>query len=496
MTTPARRIDVFIERVLPEFASDTWRGWRVLLKAMFAQPLDAGELEIFEQLTGRATAPTEVAREVWAIVGRRGGKSIIAALVAVYLTTCRTYKLAVGERGVFMVIAADRRQARVVARYIKGLLHSTPLLEQMVEHETKTEVRLTNGLSIEIHSASYKTIRGYTVVGAVLDELAFWPTDDAANPDREILAAVRPSMATIPGAVLMCLSSPYARRGELYKAHRKHYGQDGDVLVIQAPTRALNATVPQEVIDRAYAEDEASARAEFGAEFRTDVESFVSPEVITAAVVADRHELPPVAEISYTAFLDFAGGSGADSATLAVAHAEERDDGQRVAVLDAVREVRPPFSPEGVCQDFAELLKIYGIYVATADRYAGDFPKEQMAKHGVTVVASARVKSAIYREFLPTLNSGNVELLDLARLHAQLGGLERRVARGGRDSIDHAPGGHDDVVNAAAGVLVLAAARPKGEHGLLFDDYDDDEDAELAAEVEQLERDLGLRRKK
>jgi hypothetical protein len=53
-----------------------------------------------------------------------------------------------------------------------------------------------------------------------------------------------------------------------------------------------------------------------------------------------------------------------------------------------------------------------------------------------------------------------VELLDLPRLTAQLVGLERRVSRGGRDSIDHLPGGHDDVVNAVAGALVAAGEGP------------------------------------
>jgi hypothetical protein len=52
------------------------------------------------------------------------------------------------------------------------------------------------------------------------------------------------------------------------------------------------------------------------------------------------------------------------------------------------------------------------------------------------------------------LNSGRVELLDHLRLQAQLLALERRTARGGRDTIDHAPGCHDDLANAVAGALV------------------------------------------
>ena len=256
---------------------------------------------------------------------------------------------------------------------------------------------------IEIHTASFRTVRGYTVVGAILDELAFFPTEDAADPDREILAALRPAMATIPAAMLLCLSSPYARRGELYKTHRKHYGQDGDILVIQAATRALNPAVPQAVIDRAFVEDPASAAAEYGAQFRSDVESFISREAIEAAVVPGCLELPPVSGTRYLGFLDFAGGSGADSATLAVAHQEQRD-GLRLGVLDAVREVRPPFSPEQVCSDFGAFLRRYRVTRVKADRWAGEFPVERMRGHGIVVQPSERVQHAVsHRRPLPNL---------------------------------------------------------------------------------------------
>src|SRR6185369_10138542 len=86
----------------------------------------------------------------------------------------------------------------------------------------------------------------------------------------------------------------------------------------------------------------------------------------------------------------------------------------------------------------------------------GEFVRERFETRGVRYSPSERPKSDIYRELLPLLNSRRVELLDLAKLHAQLIGLERRTARGGRDSIDHAPGAHDDVANAAAGAIVAA----------------------------------------
>jgi hypothetical protein len=74
---------------------------------------------------------------------------------------------------------------------------------------------------------------------------------------------------------------------------------------------------------------------------------------------------------------------------------------------------------------------------------------------GITYDISERPKSDIYRDSLPLLNSSKLELLDNKRLASQLVGLERRTARGGRDSIDHGPGAHDDIANAALGALLL-----------------------------------------
>ena len=124
-------------------------------------------------------------------------------------------------------------------------------------------------------------------------------------------------------------------------------------------------------------------------------------------------------------------------------------------MLDLVREVHPPFSPDAVVSEFAATLKAYRCSTVTGDRYAGEWPRERFRVHGIRYEPSSKTKSDLYAELLPLLNSGGVELLDVKRLGAQLIGLERRTARGGRDSIDHAPRGHDDVVNAAAGALVL-----------------------------------------
>jgi hypothetical protein len=90
------------------------------------------------------------------------------------------------------------------------------------------------------------------------------------------------------------------------------------------------------------------------------------------------------------------------------------------------------------------------------DRYAGEWPRERFHVHGIAYEISDKVKSDIYQAVLPILNSGNAELFEQPRMFSQFLGLERRTARGGRDSIDHAPGSHDDIANAVAGALVPA----------------------------------------
>jgi hypothetical protein len=281
------------------------------------------------------------------------------------------------------------------------------------------------------------------------DEIAFWRTDDAAEPDFEILDAIRPGMATIPGAMLICASSPHARRGALWDAYRRHFGVENAPLVWQAETRAMNPTVPQTLVDEAMERDPASASAEFGARFRTDIEGFVRREVVEGCVSSHVRERPPQSSITYRAFVDPSGGS-ADSMTLAVGHMADE-----IAVVDAVRERRPPFSPKQVVADFCALLRSYGVSEVTGDRYGGEWPREQFRKHGVEYRLAERNRSELYRSLLPRLNSGTIDLIDSDHLVNQIVGLERRVARAGREVIDHPPGGHDDVANAVAGVADL-----------------------------------------
>jgi hypothetical protein len=151
------------------------------------------------------------------------------------------------------------------------------------------------------------------------------------------------------------------------------------VLVAKGATRDLNPSLSQSVIDRHYERDPAAAAAEFGAEFRTDLEAFVSIEAVEACV-GDYREMAPSADQRYFAFVDPSGGS-VDSFTLAIGHKDRSD--KRI-VIDVVREMRPPFSPEEVIAEFAALCRTYRIYLVIGDRYGGEFPREGFRKFSIS----------------------------------------------------------------------------------------------------------------
>lgn len=462
-----------------EFGGGSWRAWRVFLKALFGLEMDAEDLEIYRKHTGRKREPTKALGEAWVAAGRRGGKSRVGALLAVFLACFRDYSkvLAAGERGVVMVLANDRKQAQVVFKYIKALLQ-VPLLSRLVVRETADTIDLGNDISVEVHTSSYRSVRGRTIVAAVLDEIAFWDDPDTANPDIEVVNALRPGMATVPGSMLLAISTPYARRGVLWDAFDKHYGRDdSDVLVWQAPTMMMNPTLSESVVHKAFESDPVAAASEYGAEFRRDIAGLFSIEALEAVTKRGRYELAPSDGANYGAFVDPSGGSY-DSFTLAIGHSAWRPGGETV-VLDCVRERRPPFSPEDVVEEYANLLRSYHLADVTGDRYAGSWVAETFAKHGISYRPADLTRSQLYLAFLPIVNSGRVELLDDKRLITQLSRLERRTSRSGQDSVDHPRGSHDDIANAVAGVaslLTTVEAGPMIFTAASLGLYDDDED--------------------
>jgi len=441
------------------FPGDSWSGWHTVLKAAFALPMDDSETAFFQSVAGNRLAPEQVVRELWLIAGRRAGKDSIASAVAAFAaaTFNQQNKLRPGERAVVMCLAVDRDQARVILNYIRSYFTDIPLLAGMLTRETAVGFELNNGIDIAILTNNFRSVRGRAVLLAVFDELAYWRDESSSAPDEELYKAIVPALASIPGSMIIGISSPYRKSGLLYKKYKKHFGQNDDVLVIQAPTRTLNPLISQDLIDRELADDPAGADAEWMANFRNDIGGWLDISLIDAAVDYGITVRPPVSSFhKYTAAADPSGGSGKDSFTAAISHNEKG-----MAVLDCLIEIKPPFNPIEAVDQVAAMLRAYELKEITGDAYAASWVVSAFASCGITYRHSERNRSEIYRDAMPLFTSGRARILDIQKLISQFGSLERKTSSMGRDKIDHGPNGHDDLCNSAALSMVLATTDSK-----------------------------------
>ncbi len=452
---------------LPVFKDlSSWVNWLVALKAAFALPMTEEEFTIYQRYTGREKAPAAPFKEFWFIVGRRGGKSFMAALIAVFLAVFVEWPLGL-EKGYIMIIAVDRRQASVVFNYIRRILE-LPAFRRMVVNETREEIELSNNLSnnivLSVQTCSFKSLRGFQILACVNDEISMWSTEFStsnANPAQEILTALRPSLGGMKDSRLISISTGFQRSGPMFEMYRDRYGvDDPEILVWAASTADMNPRYSRAVIDRALKEDFQAASVEYGEGnfFRADLEGFLSMEALEAVIIPGRLELAPQKGINYFAGVDTSGGRG-DAAVLNICH----KSGDKV-IQDCIRAAFPPFDPSAcVKQQFAPVVKEYGIRSVTGDKYAASFHSGVWEAQNLTYRNAELTKSDYYLEFLPLVMRGGVELLDHKRQTTEFRQLLRRTGKQ-RDSIDHPPNGRDDHSNSCALACVEASREKDGVH--------------------------------
>ena len=435
----------------------TWAAWIVVLKAAFAIPLTPEELAIFKQVAGGRSLPLTRVRELWCIIGRRGGKSRIAAALAVFIALFVKHRLSPGEKGLVLCLAASMEQAKVVFDYAHAFLASSPVLAKELSEATATELRLRNGIVISTHAASFRTIRGRSLVAVILDEVSFWRTEDSATPDTEVYSAVLPALATTRG-MLIGISSPYRKVGLLHQRHKQFYGTDSsDVLVVQGSSRVFNSTLDEHIIAAFMAADPTASLSEWDAQFRVDLASYLDDQTIDAAIEHGRPlELPPIkgTYTFYRAFCDASGGVGRDSYTICVCH-KEGD----LFVVDLVRGTVGKFDPQTVTEEYARLLRDYGIKSITGDKYGQEWVAGAWRKCGIIYDKADIVKSDLYLNAATLFVRGLVRMPNHPTLVRELRLLELQYYAGGKQKVDHPKGGHDDFANVVAGALHFLALR-------------------------------------
>ena len=182
-----------------------WDTWETVIKAAYALPLNDDERATFNTVAGGRAPPTKQVKALTCVIGRRGGKDSVAALLATHAAVSFSPKgkLRPGEYAYVCCVACDRDQAALVFRYIKGNFETVPAFSKLIVDSSADTITLSNRVIIQVTTNSFRSVRGRSILCAIFDEVALFRSDDSANPDVELAAAVRPSLALFPNSMMI-----------------------------------------------------------------------------------------------------------------------------------------------------------------------------------------------------------------------------------------------------------------------------------------------------
>ncbi len=434
----------------------------VVLKALYHLGLTADERAIFVQHSGREYQEGETASEITLLVGRRGGKSLLSAIVALYelLRPETRAALSPGEAAVVPVISRTRDTARTVYEVAQYHARTSPLIRPLVQNtldgtsfrEIEFAYDDRNPLYLRVMPARHWAVLGRAVPCAVLDEFAFFP-QEGASTDRDVVEALEPSLAQFdPHGKVVEISSPWIKGGRAFDRWRQR-AELRDGFVFTATSKEFNPGLSDAFLARAQSKDPVAFTRNFMAEFTDAIDSFLDAASVDACVQAGRREVPPQPGVQYRGFLDAAFKRDRFVFVVASKH------GDRMRI-DLLRRWYPPVKLELVLAEIGAVVREYTLREAIeGDQFASEPMRRLLQKEcGVgykEITLTAQSKVEVFGTLKTIVHQERVELPDDRETLAELRALECRVTPAGSVQIGHPLGGgvHDD----AAVTLALAA---------------------------------------
>ena len=371
----------------------------------------------------------------WAL-GRRSGKTLMAAIACVYicfvLEDKYTAKVRKGEKWYVLTVANSQDQSRIALNNIRQLIIDSPFAQE-ISRETADQLEISNGCVFKAIPTSGRAARGLACCACVFDELAFAVDGDANSGASGIYQALSPAVAQFgrEGKILE-LSSPWLTDGLFYQHFKEAAsGRFPHLQAVNLPTWEMNPTISRDFLDLERQRDPDKFKVEYGAEFATNLSALISPDVVEACIDDRRKALPPEQEFvgSYVLSLDPArGGIGRDNYTACIVHFDAATlvvDKFHTFMADFEINGRKEVNINAVEDWIREQHKLYVFEKIVMDQYnsagtiqalTGDYPIEEL-----TWTIGSKVKA--FSKMRELFNAGQVNLYNHEKAISEIKGL-------------------------------------------------------------------------
>jgi hypothetical protein len=380
-------------------------------------------------------------REFMLLAGIRGGKSLLAACLAVYASqTIEIDGLRPGEIPRFSVLSLTKSHAGVVFQHLVGSIQASPLLSLLIVGEPKGDtifLKHPSGMLVEVAVVPIDRAGGSLVsrwsAGAVFDEAPRWQSEqegvlNLTDAREAVIARLR------KGAQLIMVGSPWAPKGPIYDRFQERFGTPGDdITIIKAPAPALNPVywTPERI--QKETKDRNVYRRDILSEFASPESAMFDSDMLENLRRKKPGNLLPVMGNDYAAAMDPATRSNSWPFMIVT-----KEGGvKKVAYFRQFQgSSTNPLNPDEVLRDIAAVCRQYDIKAIHTDQWSGDALQSIANRHGVGLIVNNLTRSSKVEYFdhlHKDMIQGLWELPDENTLVGDLISVKKRVTTSGME---------------------------------------------------------------
>jgi hypothetical protein len=366
---------------------------------------------------------------VWAL-GRRSGKTLLAALVALWSCLLRpdlADHVRRRERRYSVAVATSLRQARLFVAAARSIVEASPLLAPLVESASDDEIVFRNRTVFAAFPCTSRGGRGWAVHALLVDEAAHMLDTEGNAAAEPVYRALAPSVAQFGDAArLIVASTPLGMDGffaDLFAMVEQ--GELEGARCAHAPTWEARPGFAGATLELERRRDPEGFRSEFGAEFLAPGGAFLDPRRVQAAIGRD-DELPAGAVVSPVAAVDL--GFIHDSTALVIVGRDGKNP--RGLRLVLVRSWKPDLGPLGFGPTLDEIAAVcheHGVRTLYVDQFSAVAAVEHLARHQLRAIVApttAQTKSQMFADLKTRVYGGELELYRHEELLAELNRIE------------------------------------------------------------------------